>query len=233
MNLKALLAALALIVLMAPAMRAEDTERTEPFTAAEREAAYTTAIEKRVGDILKLLGIEDTAKSARVHDTIVAQYRSLRARDEAIDNMFQALSKNAPGIETNRNAILRVLSQQLHDHFLSRLTKDLTPEQVELVKDKMTYNKVKVTYDAYCEIIPKLSDAEKARILALLKLAREEAMDGGSADEKTAIFQKYKDQINAYLNANGHDVAKATMEWEAKQALAVKASTPAGEAAKP
>jgi hypothetical protein len=32
----------------------------------------------------------------------VAQYRSLRARDEALDAMFQALSKNAPGAETNR-----------------------------------------------------------------------------------------------------------------------------------
>jgi hypothetical protein len=91
---------------------------------------------------------------------------------------------------------------------------------VEQVKDKMTYNKVKVTYDAYCEIIPKLTEAEKAKILAALKVAREEAMDGGSADEKTAIFQKHKEGINAMLNANGHDVAQATKEWEAKQAQA-------------
>jgi hypothetical protein len=217
MNLKAWRSALALILFIVCPARSEDVERTEPFTAAERETAYTAAIEKRAGDILKLLAIGDDTKAARIHDAIVAQYRSLRARDEAIENMFQALSKNSPGIETNRNAILRSLSTQLHDHFLSRLAKDLSPEQMEMVKDKMTYNKVKVTYDAYCEILPNLSADEKARILGILKAGREEAMDGGSADEKTAIFQKHKNQINAFLMGNGHDVGKATREWEARQ----------------
>ena len=56
----------------------------------------------------------------------------------------------------------------------------------------------------------------------MLKEAREEAMDGGSADEKSAVFQKYKNQINDYLNAHGHDVTKAYKEWEAKQELAQK-----------
>ena len=103
-----------------------------------------------------------------------------------------------------------MLSQQLHTQFLPACPADLTPAQIEQVKDRMTYNKVKVTFDAYCEIVPKLTEAEKAKILEALKAAREEAMDGGSADEKTAIFQKYKDQINAMLSANGHDVATAT-----------------------
>lgn len=220
MNHKAFLPILVLSSVLAQPVFAEDTERTAPFTAAELEAVYSANIEKRAGDILKILALTDEAKAGRVKDAIMAQYRSLRARDEALDNMFQALSKNAPGIETNRAAILKVLSQQLHNHFLTRLTAELTPEQVEQVKDKMTYNKVKVTYDAYCEIIPKLTDAEKAKILAALKVAREEAMDGGSADEKTAIFQKHKEGINAMLNANGHDVAQATKAWEAKQAQA-------------
>lgn len=222
MNHKALLAGVVLSLGLTVASLAEDGERTAPFTAAELEAVYTANIEKRVGDILKTLAIADEAKAGRVKDAIVAQYRSLRARDEALDAMFQSLSKNAPGVETNRAAVLKVLSQQLHNHFLSRLAAELSPEQIEQIKDKMTYNKVKVTYDAYCEIVPKLTDAEKAKILAALKVAREEAMDGGSADEKTAIFQKHKEGINAMLNANGHDVAKATKEWEAKQAQAAK-----------
>jgi hypothetical protein len=90
----------------------------------------------------------------------------------------------------------------------------------------MTYNKVKVTYDAYCSIIPGLKDADKAKILELLQVAREEAIDGGSAPEKSAIFQKYKDQINTYLNNGGYDVAKAYKDWEAKQQATAK---PAGE----
>lgn len=220
MNHRALLATIGVAVCVTTAAFAEDGERTAPFTAAELEVVYTTNIEKRAGDILQLLAIEDAAKATRVRDTIIAQYRSLRARDEAMDGMFQALNKNAPGIETNRQAILKILSQQLHHHFLTRLAADLTPEQIEVVKDKMTYHKVKVTYDAYCQILPKLTEAEKAKILEMLKAAREEAMDGGSADEKTAIFQRHKDQINVMLAANGYDVAKATKEWEAKQAQA-------------
>jgi len=216
MNHKAALATLLIALATNTVAFAEDGERTAPFTAAELEAVYAANIDKRAGDILKVLALTDEAKAARVKDAIVAQYRSLRSRDEAIDGMFQALSKNAPGIETNRGAILKVLSHQLHQHFLTRLAAELTPEQIEQVKDRMTYNKVKVTYDAYCEIMPKLTDAEKAKILATLKTAREEAMDGGSADEKTAIFQKYKDQINAELTANGHNVAQAFRDWEAK-----------------
>jgi hypothetical protein len=73
------------------------------------------------------------------------------------------------------------------------------------VKDKMTYGKVKVTYDAYCKQNPTLTDEEKAHVLALLKEARELAMDGGSAEEKTAIFGKYKGKINNYLAARGHN----------------------------
>lgn len=199
---------------------AEDAERTAPFTAAELDTIYSANIEKRAADMLKVLALPDEAAAGRVRDAILAQYRSLRARDEAIDGMFQSLSKNAPGIETNRSAVLKVLSQQLHDGFLKRLAADLTPAQIEMVKDKMTYNKVKVTYDAYCDIVPNLTEAEKVKILELLKAAREEAIDGGSADEKTAIFQRYKDQVNALLNASGHDVAKATKEWEAKKAAA-------------
>jgi Spy/CpxP family protein refolding chaperone len=80
----------------------------------------------------------------------------------------------------------------------------------------MTYNKVKVTYEAYGVIVPSLTDAEKAKILELLKAAREEAMDGGNAPEKSAIFQKYKNQLNAYLDAQGHDTAKAFADWTAK-----------------
>ena len=60
---------------------------------------------------------------------------------------------------------------------------------------------------------PILTDAEKAKIMEQLKAAREEAMDGGSAPEKSAICQKYKEQINSYLDANGHDTAKALKEW--------------------
>ena len=183
-------------------------------TEAEKEAFYATTIENRTVDILKLLNLDDAAKSNAVHDILVAQYHELRVRDAAIDTRLRVEGKEIS--YANRAEQLAAQSKPLHDAFLAKLAASLTPEQVEQVKDLMTYNKVKVTYDAYGAIVPGLTDVEKAKILELLKLAREEAMDGGSAPEKSAIFQKYKDQINGYLDAQGHDTAKAFKDWAEK-----------------
>ncbi len=201
------------------------SQTSPPFTAEEREAIYTTTIDKRTKAITELLNLIDEARSNKVHHIIMAQYRALRARDAAIDGMLQSLDRDLPGVESNRTAVVQLLSKRLHEEFLIKLANDLSAAQIETIKDRMTYNKVKVTYDAYCEIVPGLSDKEKAMIVETLKVAREEAMDGGSADEKSAIFQKYKDQINTRLAAGGHDVAKATQDWEAKQAAAKPASS--------
>jgi hypothetical protein len=187
---------------------------TPAATDAEKEAFYATTIENRVVDILKALNLADAAKSNTVHDALVAQYHELRVRDAAIDTRLKVEGQEVN--YANRAAQLAVQSKPLHEQFLTKLAGSLTPDQIEQVKDLMTYNKVKVTYDAYCVIVPNLTDAEKAKVLELLKLAREEAVDGGNAPEKSAIFQKYKDQINAYLDAQGHDTAKAFKDWLAK-----------------
>jgi hypothetical protein len=187
---------------------------TPAVTEAEKEAFYATTIENRAVDILKALNLSDAAKSNAVHDVLVAQYHDLRVRDAAIDTRLKVDGKEIN--YENRAAQLAVQSKPLHDQFLAKLAASLTPEQVEQVKDLMTYNKVKVTYDAYCAIVSGLTDAEKAKILELLKAAREEAIDGGNAPEKSEIFQKYKNQINSYLDAQGHDTATAFKDWAAK-----------------
>ena len=200
-------------------------QTSPPFTTEEREAIYTTTIDKRTRAITELLSLSDATKSNAVYQIIMGQYRALRARDAAVDAMLQSLDKDLPGVESNRTAVVQLLSKRLHGEFLAKLANDLSPMQIEIVKDRMTYNKVQVTYSAYGEIVPGLTDKDKMMILDTLKVAREEAMDGGSADEKSAIFQKYKEQINNRLGAGGYDVVKATQEWEARQAAAKAASS--------
>jgi hypothetical protein len=195
-----------------------------PGTREDLEATYNIAIENRTTSIVTLLKLSDTNQSARVHDIIIAQYRTLKARDEAIDSLLKLQGK--PANFSNRARLRQSESQSLHDQFLAKLAAELTPEQVEMVKDKMTYNKVQVTYDAYCSIVPGLTETDKTEILAVLKQARDEAMDGGSAGEKSAIFQQYKDRINDYLNTHWHDVAKAYKDWEAKHQAAISPTTP-------
>jgi hypothetical protein len=116
--------------------------------------------------------------------------------------------------------MVKATLKPIHDDFLRRLSQDLTAEQVETVKDKLTYNVVHVTYKAFCEMIPMLTDEQKAYILATLKDAREEAMDGGSSEEKHAVFGRYKGRINNYLSKQGYDLKKETKAWAQRRKAA-------------
>jgi len=192
-------------------------QATLPASDAEREAFYAEVLDRRVDGIMKPLALTDTNKAERVREVLLLQYRTLRLRDEVIDAQLVSEGKEPTDLAA-RAGLRKQLSQPLSEWFVAVLAVDLAPAQVETIKDEMTYHKVKVTYDAYCEIIPNLTEAEKAKTFELLKAARDEAIGGGSAPEKSAIFQEYKDQINAYLVAQGHDVKKAFEDWEAKQA---------------
>ena len=172
-------------------------------TPAQIEAKYTAAIEARTADILKVLALADTNKTSRIHDLIIAQYRALNAWHNENDAKLKTAKS-----DTNAVAQLRVSLKTLHETFLSRLGENLSAEQIEKVKDKMTYGKVQFTFAGYVSQYPNLSEEHKAEILRLLKEAREEAMDGGSAAEKTAVFQRYKGKINNYLSKQGIHPAK-------------------------
>ena len=168
------------------------------LASAAVEAKYTASIEGRTTEILKVLALSDTNQTAKVHDLILAHYRDLRSWHEENDARLKAAKA-----DTNATAQIRGSLKVLHDHFLSALAVDLSPEQIEQVKDRLTYGKVQFTLAGYVSQYPNLSAEHQAEILRLLKEAREEAMDGGSAAEKTAVFQRYKGRINNYLSKQG------------------------------
>lgn len=192
--MKPLWTAFVALLLAGSALAATDTNQTPD----QIEVNYTRAIEGRTADILKVIELSDTNRSAKVHDLIIAQYRALRAWHDANDAKLKA----AKG-DTNAVAQIRDSLKSLHIGFITGLSAQLTPEQLEKVKDKMTYGKAQFTYAGYLAAYPDLADQHKQKILELLKQAREEAMDGGSSDEKTAIFQRYKGKINNYLSQQG------------------------------
>jgi len=174
------------------------------------EAKYTETITKRSAQIVKALDLGDQAKADKVQDILVAQYCALNAWHNEIDSKLKGAAKE-------QASEIRAAIKPIHDAFLAKLGAELTPEQVEIVKDKMTYGKVKVTYDAYVEIVQTLTSEQKEKILAMLKDAREEAIDGGSSEEKSAIFNKYKGRINNYLSSQGIDMKQKTKEWNERR----------------
>jgi hypothetical protein len=192
-------------------------------TGSDAEAAYTASIEKRASNHIAPLKLDD-AKSASVRKTIVDQYRALRDWHAANDATVKDLKKQF-GSEQDvaRKAHLQAQLdkaeaglRELHNNFLADLGKDLTPEQIDVVKDEMTYNVRNVTYKAFNEMLPDLKDNEKAEIMKQLTEARELAMDQGSSDEKHAVFGKYKGKINVYLGKQGYDLKAASKAFNEK-----------------
>lgn len=198
-----------------------------PLTAADKkaskpdaEAEYAAKLEARAGDILKALELADDAKAQRVRGIVIAHYRALRDWHDGYDAKLK-------GAGDEEARVIRASLKELHGKFIAALAAELTPAQVERVKDRMTYDTVRVTYNGYLEMLPQLTAAQKARILDMLKEAREEAMDGGSSEEKTAIFGRYKGRINNFLSTEGYDLKQAGKDWAERRKL--KSGEPAKE----
>lgn len=217
------LASLALLSLLsllpvAPS-RAQSASTAPSAPGADAETVYTKTIQGRADKIVATLGLTDPAKRTRVRDLIAGQYRKLRD--------LQAAQPAAPGqgLTPPTPALT-----DLHRQYLAQLSADLTPEQVDKVKDGMTYGVLPLTYRVYQEMLPTLTERQKAHILADLAEARERAMDGGTSKEKHAWFGKYKGRINNYLAAEGYDVKKAEKALVERQKTAAAGTTaPAAE----
>ncbi|MES2275509.1 MAG: DUF3826 domain-containing protein [Bacteroidota bacterium] len=196
---------------------------------------YTKVITDRSAKYLVNIGITDTlsAKFKKAQVILVDQYRALGTIHDTRNAKVKEIKATAADDKAGANAKIAatdsIMNNQLvaqHTIFLSRLGKELNPAQVEAIKDEMTYKKLAVTYNAYLDELPQLTDVQKVQIKAWLIEAREKAIDGGSSDEKTAVFGKYKGRINNYLSAQGYDMKQAGIDWQKR--LKEKAATPKG-----
>lgn len=184
------------------------------------DEAYWKVVSQRAEKIADNLDIQDEAKFGRVRDLIAQQYYDLngihdhcKADKEQVMNEIapkEAASVEAQKIQQKADKELA----KLHKKYLKNLAKELTFDQIEGVKNGMTYGVVPITYSGYLDMIPELKKEEQQQIYAWLVEAREHAMDAGSSDEKHKWFGKYKGRINNYLSARGYDLKKRSKEWE-------------------
>lgn len=203
--------ALTLLICSVPAHGQPASESTDS------DAEYLRVVTRRAEKIVaEYLDIADAAKAARVRDIIAFQYRDLShihdARDAAIKAARADSSEDKAAIEAQitaiqNDAIARIYF--LHAAYLAKLSGELTPEQVNRVKDGMTYGVLEVTYNAYRKMMPDLSDEQKRQIRVWLTEARELAMDKGSSEEKHKVFGKFKGRINNYLVKAGYNLKEA------------------------
>ena len=100
-----------------------------------------------------------------------------------------------------------------HFELASALALYLTDEQIDAVKDGMTFGRLKRDYQATQDMIPTLSDFEKQQILIWLKEAREYAMDAADSKGKHFWFDKYRGRTNNWLSGRGYDLKKERDAW--------------------
>ena len=171
-----------------------------------RPADYVQTIIKRAQKCTDELGITWTLQGQTVLNIISNRYFKLNDIYAERDTLKKTDKKLADATADSK-------LYRSHFDFDVQLSLFLTPQQIETVKDVMTYNVVKVTYDAQCDMIPMLTDEEKQQILAWLKEARELAIDAESSKKKHEVFGKYKGRINNYLSARGYDLVKEREAW--------------------
>jgi Protein of unknown function (DUF3826) len=189
------------------------------FSQADQQA-YLKTITDRSVKIVNTLSIKDSVVYNKVVSLLVGQYSGLNKIQEN-NTATVATIKQATATEAEIAARLKNAEEMkvadlhlLHQTFISSLQQLLSPGQVDLVKDGMTYRVFPITYAAYQDMIPTLTEVQKTKIYDWLKEAREIAMDAETSDKKHAVFGKYKGRINNYLSAEGYDLKKATEEWQ-------------------
>ena len=171
-----------------------------------RDAAYVETIVKRAQKATDELGITWTPLGQNVLNIISNRYFELNDIYAERDSLKATDRRLA---EAQCDARL----YRTHFAFDANLARYLKPHEIERVKDVMTYNVVRVTYDAQLDMIPTLTDEEKQQILIWLKEARELAIDAESSKKKHEVFGRYKGRINNYLSRRGYDLTKEREAW--------------------
>ena len=184
-----------------------------------RDLKYVESIVNRSQKIVDKLGLTDAKVAEDVCNVIANRYFELNDIYEIRDAKVKAVKESGLTGDA-KNAALKAAENEKdaalyrsHFAFPASLSLFLNEEQIEAVKDGMTYGVVKVTYEATLDMIPSLKEEEKVQIYAWLVEAREFAMDAENSNKKHAAFGKYKGRINNYLAKRGYNLTKEREEW--------------------
>lgn len=194
--------------------------KSEKQKMSAQEEEYMRTITERANKIMTPLGINNPDKARLVRDIIVQQYRDLRVVHDERDTQIKDIGEQTGENKDAANALIKKIWEEansrqdkLHEIYITKLSEELILEQVNQVKDGMTYGAYPITFKNYVSMLPNLNEEQKAQIRIWLIEAREQAMDAGSSEEKLAWFGKYKGKITNYLSAAGYDLKVAEEAW--------------------
>jgi len=193
--------------------------QTVALNTQGEDPQYVETIKGRAQKIVDALALADAQKAESVRNIIANRYFLLnrihgacdeakqQAKQQTSDSLRQHLIADA---EQKRDAELF----RHHFELESALAPFLTAQQIEAVKDGMTYGRLKRDYQATLDMIPSLTDEEKLQVLIWLREAREYAMDGSDSKQKHFWFDKYRGRTNNWLSSRGYDLKKEREAWQ-------------------
>jgi hypothetical protein len=196
------------------------------FSAVAQDTKpYSEVANERAAKIVTSLAISNAAKEKKVQQMIAGQYIAL----DKIQTATEAKIKNNPALKEEVNEKAAIEVGKLHKSYIAKLSKELDKEQIDEVKNGMTYHTVPKTYANYLLMLPYISKEDETFIWNNLVEARELAMDAGSSKGKHALFNKYKGKIANHLAAKGYDLKKEGNDWAGRRntkdsSLAIKES---------
>ena len=161
---------------------------------------YVETIKGRAQKIVDGLNLGDANKEENVRNIIANRYFLLNDIHAKYDK------------KTQEDALYAELYKH-HFELASALALYLNEEQIDAVKDGMTYGRLKRDYNAQLEMIPTLKEEEKAQILVWLREAREYAIDAADSKGKHFWFDKYRGRTNNWLSSRGYDLKKERDAW--------------------
>lgn len=185
-----------------------------------KEEEYIKVLTQRAEKIVNTLDLKDKTVYDAVTNVIVAQYKGLGELHDKSTLDIKNVKQNIADKTAKESAVKLLVAElgthlyDLHCVYIGALSAYLSNDEIEKVKDGMTYGVVQVTYTSYLDMIPTLKPEEKKQLYAWLIEAREHAISAASSKQKHEWFGKYKGRFNNYLSKQGYDIQKERKAWE-------------------
>jgi hypothetical protein len=187
--------------------------KREAVPPARVDDATRQKVDNKVDKLVEALKLADADKAARVKgivaDWLVAMLSWHKEHDAELKELWGEWNKaravvpkdEFPG-EVTAHKIDDVYAslKSAYEDYVNRLSAELTPEQVDAVKENWSRSPgMSRTYNAYLEIVPDLSEKDKQVIHDRLLMAREDAMLTDSDKEIVSIYKRHKVKVEQYV----------------------------------
>lgn len=179
---------------------------------ANERKEYAKIAKERASKIVSELKIDDPRIQLNINNLISNHYIKLNNLHSKRDLKIKKNPSNKDFVKDITKDTDEIAIKE-NEKFVQKLNNLLNQNQVEFIKDGMTYHTVPKTYTNYLLMLPVVSETDSKIILNYLKDGRDLAMIGGSAKNKHAAFNNAKGKIANHLAAKGYDLKKEGNDW--------------------